>query len=108
DPHRDDRGIVVTLRGLYQGNKLAKDAKERLEALAKVAKANPRFPLLISVHEGAADAKATELVKTLSDLGAPKVEARGIGDRLPLVPSKLRGAAQKNARIELVFVSPIN
>ncbi|MGE0321388.1 MAG: hypothetical protein AB7K71_12975 [Polyangiaceae bacterium] len=108
DPHRDDRGIVVTLRGLYQGNKLASGAKERLEALAKVAKANPRFPLLVSVHEGGADVKASELAKTLSDLGAPKVEARGIGDRLPLVPSKLRGAAQKNARIELVFVSPIN
>ncbi|MEZ4234098.1 MAG: hypothetical protein R3B89_33295 [Polyangiaceae bacterium] len=108
EPHRDDRGVVVTLRGLYQGNKLAKDARLRLEALAKVAKANPRFPVLISVHEGGADTKASELAKTLSDLGAPRVDARGIGDRLPLVPGRLRGAAQRNTRVEIVFISPIN
>lgn len=108
-PSRDDRGVVVTLRGLYAGGRLAKDARSRLEALAKVAKANPKFPLLVAVHDpSGSDARAKELAALLAELGAPKIEGRGLGDRLPLVPGNIAGAAGRNARVELIFVSPLN
>ncbi len=108
-PTRDDRGVTVTLRGLYIGGRLAKDARARLEALAKVAKANPKFPLLVAVHDpSGSDARAQELTALLTQLGVSKVQARGLGDRLPLVPGNIPGAAGRNARVELIFVSPLN
>lgn len=107
EPKRDDRGIVVTLRDLYRGQTLAPDAKERLAALVQVAKSHPAFPLLLSVHEGAqSEPRLLELKRLLEELGAPKFEARAVGDMLPLVPPSMSGASSRNNRVELTFVVP--
>ncbi len=108
EPRREDSGITVTLRGVFQGAQPSAKALQALEALAKIAKANPRFPLLVVVHDARADERAKDLAKRLQEYGAPRVEARGVGDRLPLVPRSAQGSAAHNLRVELIFVSPLN
>ncbi|MBX3181314.1 MAG: hypothetical protein KIT72_14450 [Polyangiaceae bacterium] len=108
EPRREDTGVTATLRAVFQGDKPTPAALEALEALAKIAKANPRFPLLVVVHDARADERAKDLARRLEAFGAPRVEARGVGDRLPLVPKGTPGAASKNVRVEVIFVSPLN
>jgi hypothetical protein len=112
-PFRDDRGVVVTLRGVVtRQGMLTKAGAERLALLGRVAKANPGFPVLVVVHSarGAAaagdEATAKAVCQALTDAGAPKVEARTVGDAQPVIDPTTEGAAARNARIEVVFVSP--
>ena len=49
--------MVVTLRGLVAGGgKLTKLGSERLQALGRVAKAHPEFPVLVVVHSAGKNA----------------------------------------------------
>lgn len=112
-PFRDDRGVVVTLRGLFKGgSRLDKQADKTLELLGHVAKAHPSFPVLVVVHSAsgapsAADQKRGEAIqKALEAAGAPKVEVQRAGGAQPLVEPGRRGAAARNERIEIVFVAP--
>ncbi|WP_437289233.1 hypothetical protein [Sorangium sp. So ce406] len=119
-PARDDRGIVVTLRGLFAGNALTKAGEARLRELARVAAAHPSFPVAVVVHtdrdvssreEPAWAARADAVVRALGPAhaeGPPAVQ--------PIAPF-LAGAAApvvdpggseraRNARVEIVFVTP--
>lgn len=110
EPSRDDRGVVVQLRGVFaRGDVLTADARQRLAALASVAKAHPTFPLLVVVHtaRGPASSKRAQAVtEALTAGGAPGVAQRLAGDARPVVPPKQKGAATRNERVEIVFVSP--
>ncbi len=111
-PFRDDRGVVVTLRGLFHGDQLDKKAQQTLELLGRVAKAHASFPVLVVMHSAsgaptAADQKRGDaVVKALEGAGATKVEVQRVGGAEPLVQPGRRGAAARNERIEIVFVSP--
>jgi hypothetical protein len=109
-PFRDDRGVVVTLRGVREGGKLAAKAAEKLADLGRVAKAHPEFPVLVVLHEARAGAKddglATQAVDKLKAGGAARIEARSAGNASPVVPPDRSGAAARNERLEIVFVSP--
>jgi outer membrane protein OmpA-like peptidoglycan-associated protein len=112
-PYRDDRGIVITLRGLFgRGESLSAAASEQLSMLGRVAKAHPDFPVLVVLHSshGAAsardDKRAQAIAQHLRGAGAPRVEARAAGSAQPISDPSRPGAAARNERVEVVFVSP--
>jgi hypothetical protein len=100
-PFRDDRGVVVVLRGT------PKELADRLTALARAAKAHPEFPLLVVAHSAkgkpsADDAKrAQAIADALRQAGAPKVETHNAGGAQPI-----GGSPARNQRVEIVFVAP--
>ena len=112
-PFRDDRGVVVTLRALFNAkDQLNAEASTQLDTLGKVAKAHPEFPLLAVVHVARGNAstrdaaQAATIAETLRKSGAPQVAAETAGSTLPILDPARPGANERNARIEVVFVSP--
>jgi hypothetical protein len=109
-PFRDDRGVVVTLRAVREGGKLSAKASEQLAALGSVAKAHPAFPVLVVAHDGRAGVKDdglnAQVESALKAAGASRVESQRAGNTSPVVPPERAGAAARNERIEVVFVSP--
>ncbi len=112
-PFRDDRGVVVTLRALFNAkDQLSSDATTQLDTLGKVAKAHPEFPLLAVVHiaRGTTStrdaAQAAAIADALRKSGAPHVAAETAGASLPVLDPARPGANERNARVEVVFVSP--
>jgi outer membrane protein OmpA-like peptidoglycan-associated protein len=118
-PARDDRGVAVTLRGLFAGGQITTEGKERLEALGRVAKTHPEFPLVVVVHASgsgrvgredlAADRQRGMAVsQTLVRGGAAEekifVEPAGISH--PLLDPALARDPRRNERVEIVFVDP--
>jgi outer membrane protein OmpA-like peptidoglycan-associated protein len=113
-PVRDDRGVVVTLRDLFAGAGLTREAQDRLAALGRVAKAHADFPVEVVVHGAAtkaagADRQQADLVaKALVEAGANQdrlfVEAAGTAH--PLLDPALSRAPSRNARVEIIFVDP--
>jgi hypothetical protein len=113
-PARDDRGVVVTLRGLFAGSGLTPAGAARLRELAAIAAANPAFPIAIVLHsekepfardEPTWKARAEAVVQVMRSPQAPRVEPVLAGARAPLVDpaGSDRG---RNARVEIVFVNP--
>ncbi len=108
-PFRDDRGVVVTLRSVREGGKLSESAAAKLAELGKVSKAHPQFPLLVVSHDAKQGAKDDALglaTEALKAAGAAKLEGRSAGNTTPVVPTNRPGAAARNERLEIVFVSP--
>lgn len=111
EPSRDDRGVVVVLRDVFQGQALAKASVQRLTALGQVARQHPDFPVIAVVHNASTkategDRKRAELVAaSLREGGAPVVEARAAGNSLPAAPPGM-GSSQRNERLEIVYVAP--
>jgi hypothetical protein len=109
-PFRDDRGVVVTLHALREGGKLSGKATEKLTDLGRVAKAHPEFPVLVVSHDARAGAKddglSAQAVDALKAAGATHIESRSAGSTTPVVPPDRVGAAARNERLEIVFVSP--
>jgi len=109
-PFRDDRGVVVTLRGLF-GNKgaLTADAQKLLTRLGRVAKAHPEFPVLVVIHSAktaAAEEAKQSVSAALTSAGATKVETANAGSAQPVVDPGRPGSGARNERVEIVFVAP--
>lgn len=113
-PVRDDRGVVVTLRGIFAGSGLTPAGEARLRELNTVAAAHPAFPIAVVLHsekepsardEPTWKARAEAAVQVMRSPQTPRVEPVVAGARAPLVdPSgSERG---RNARVEIVFVNP--
>ena len=88
------------------------ELREPLTKLALVAKANPRFPLLVVAHARSASTsnellsqRANEAKSVLLEDGAPKVETAAAGDHVPVAPRR-PAQLDRNERLEVVFVSP--
>jgi hypothetical protein len=111
-PFRDDRGVVVSLHAAREGGKLSAKVNDKLAELGRVAKAHPQFPVLVVSHDAKASAKddglAARAAQALGAAGAPRVEAQTAGANAPVVPPERTGAAARNERLEIVFVSPGN
>ena len=112
-PFRDDRGVVVTLRTLFNTkDQLSSEAQSTLDSLGKVAKAHPEFPVLAVVHvaRGNASAHDSAQASTVADAlrkaGAPRVETDTAGSAQPVLDPEKPGAGLRNARVEVVFVAP--
>ena len=115
DPTRDERGVVVTLRGTFLGTKLTDEGEAKLESLGRVAAAHPGFGVQVVVHDAQPPAprdegdarRADATVKALVTGGAStaRVKAELAGARTPIVdPGDLR-LRPRNERIDIVFVA---
>ncbi len=115
DPTRDERGVVVTLRGAFEGTKLTDEGESKLESLGRVAASHPGFGVQVVVHDAQPPAikdegdarRADATVKALVTGGATaaRVKAELAGARAPVVDpgdSHMRG---RNERIDVVFVA---
>ncbi len=110
---RDDRGIVINLRDLTAPDgALTSDAREQLRVLGGTAKEHPGFPVLVVGHaaqqkeEEAARSQAELVAEALREASAPNVRVHAAGTAQPVVDGRVPDAAARNARIEVVFVSP--
>jgi hypothetical protein len=116
---RDDRGVVVSLRGVVDAQGApTKEGAALLELLGRTAKAHPDFPLLVVVHtagsgtakdkgqDKVAAAQSQGVTSALQKAGAAVVRSDIVGSAQPVADTRLPGAAERNARVEVVFVSP--
>ena len=114
DPTRDERGIVVTLRGAFSGDALSEDGKTKLENLGRVAAAHEGFRVQLVVHDAVAPAakddgdahRADAAVKALVAAGAqaPRVKSELAGARAPAVDPADPRLRARNERVDVVFV----
>ena len=111
-PARDDRGVVVTLRGVFaKGATVAQPAEATLQALGRVASAHPEFPILVVLHSARAQAPGQKeqldaVVAGLKAAGARQIAAELAGNAAPLVDPSRPSAEERNDRVEVVFVGP--
>lgn len=113
EPVRDERGVVVTLRGAFAAAATLDDAAaKKLSALARVAQNYPDFPVLVVLHSAgpAPSAREAERLRVTTEAlqtgGAKRVDSAVAGDAAPAVDPKRAGARDRNERIEIVFVAP--
>lgn len=113
-PERDERGVVVVLRDLFDGETLKPAARERLAELDRVAAANARFPVAVVLHSdkplsSGDKSKWQARSSTLLDAFGSVGKARKVGivadDAMPLV-SRSSSERAANARVEIVFIAP--
>jgi outer membrane protein OmpA-like peptidoglycan-associated protein len=117
DPSRDERGVVVTLRGAFKGSALASDAEAKARDLGRVAGAHPAWSVQVVLHDATAPSatettantsRAEALVKALVAGGAPaaKTKAELAGAKAPVADPSDAQRRARNARVEVVFVAP--
>jgi hypothetical protein len=114
DAARNDRGVVVTVRGAFKGKELADGWAAKLGDLGRVAKSHPAFVLQVVVHDAdqpgpkdEVDIKRAEAtVKALVDGGAVanRIDTELAGARAPVVDPADRKLRARNERLEVVFV----
>ena len=115
EPRRDERGVVVTLRGSFAGDELTAVGRSALEKLAKAAKPFAGTPLVLVVHEplertadpaARGEARGRLVSSALAaDLGDGAIGATlHAGMATPVVDPQGKHAA-RNRRVELVFVT---
>lgn len=110
EPHRDDRGIVVTLRDVLERGALSPSAASRVQQLAQVSKTHPQLPLLVAAH--AVGRRATKEASAAADAVMAALESHGVkearsviaGAGLPLAVQAAHDAKDLNTRVEIVFV----
>lgn len=110
---RDDRGVVVNLASPFvQGTELKEEVSEIVQLLGGTAKKHDAFPLLVVVHtarrgdEKLARQRGEAFADALRNGGAPEVTVDVAGDAQPVVDGRVSGAAERNSRVEVVFVVP--
>jgi flagellar motor protein MotB len=118
DPTRDERGVVVTLREVFRGTALTAAAGKALAELGRVASAHPSFAIQIVVHDAAppspAEAEAdVERARTAAaaliagGAAEARVKPEADGARAPIVDPSDERHRSRNARVDVVFVSPV-
>jgi flagellar motor protein MotB len=119
EPSRDERGVVVTLRNTFKGTALEDGAQKRLAELGRVAAAHPAFAVQIVLHDAAepstreaeADAQRAEAAAAALIAGGAakdRVATALTGARSPLVDPADARHRGRNARLDVVLVSPGN
>ncbi len=116
-PARDDRGVAVALRGVFSGAQaLSPQGEARLSELGKIAAAHPAFPVEVVIHtdrplsprdEPPLRAQAEAAVRALQKAAGSAGHAApfGAGNLAPVADPAGPDRA-RNARLEIVFVTP--
>lgn len=115
-PARDERGVVVTLRSAFKGEKLTPEAETSVKDLGRVAAAHPTFAVQVVIHDAQAPSAADvatnrkrgeSITQALvaGGIAATKVKVEQAGHRAPVVDPKDARHRDRNARVEIVFVS---
>jgi outer membrane protein OmpA-like peptidoglycan-associated protein len=116
-PTRDERGVVIALRGVFHGRALTAEGEAKLKELGRVAGAHPAVVVQVVVHDAtppsAADKTADQqradaATKALLAGGAAaaKVKAELAGARAPVVDPNDAKSRARNERVEIVFIAP--
>lgn len=112
-PERDERGVVVSLRSVFEGDHLTADAKARFTELDRVAGQHPRFAVAIVVHSdvpvGKADqpkwkARADEIAAVFGSVPQARLLQLVAGNASPVTDPNGKDKA-RNARVEIVFIA---
>lgn len=112
-PERDERGVVVSLRSVFEGDHLTADAKARFTELDRVAGQHPRFAVAIVVHTdvpvGNADqpkwkARADEIAAAFGSVPQARLLELVAGNASPVTDPNGKDKA-RNARVEIVFIA---
>jgi hypothetical protein len=107
-PGRDERGVVVTLRSVFEGEAIAAGAKSRLEDLDRVAGQHPAFPIAVVVRSDKPiapserarwEARAESVASVFKSVDKARRVVFVSGDK----PSPERAG---DARVEIVFIAP--
>ncbi len=115
-PSRDERGVVVPLRELFEGGSVAKKSEPLIAELGRIAAAHPDVGVQVVVHDAAAPSKtdaegdvkrADVVVKALVAAGASAARVKGetAGARAPIVDPTDAAHRAMNARVDVVFVT---
>lgn len=115
-PARDERGVVVTLRSAFKGDKLTPEAEASVKDLGRVAAAHPTFAVQVVLHDAQAPSAAETQVNqkrgeavtqalVAGGVAATKVKVEQAGAKAPVVDPKDARHRERNARVEIVFVS---
>jgi outer membrane protein OmpA-like peptidoglycan-associated protein len=73
---------------------------------------HPNFPVLVVLHTSKASSAAEDehhaerIAGVLRKGGAARVETRSVGSALPVADPQRSASAERNERLEIVFVSP--
>jgi|GEM_PF-695660 len=111
--YRDDRGIVINLGSpVDKKGELTKASLAVLKLLAGTAQTHPSFPLIVAAHTAKKGQKerskklgeATEAA--LLSFGAKSISLYSVENAQPVVSTRVRGAAERNERVEIIFVAP--
>jgi hypothetical protein len=115
-PSRDERGVVVTLRGAWKGTALTPDAERDLRELGRIAAAHPAYPVELVVHDGTppterehaddvARGRAARAAMSAGGAAVTDANVETVGAALPTLDPAGPDARARNARLEVVFVS---
>ena len=115
-PARDERGVVVTLRSAFKGEKLTPESEGSVKELGRVAAAHPAFAVQVVLHDAQAPSAAETalnqkrgeaIVQALvaGGIAGAKVKVEQAGAKAPVVDPKDARHRERNARVEIVFVS---
>ena len=119
DPARDERGVVVTMRGAFKGIALTTEAEGKLTELGRVAAAHPAFAVQIVIHDATAPSKAeaqadaqrgeaASKALTAGGAAAAKVKVETAAAKIAVADPNDAAHRPRNARMEIVFISPTN
>ena len=108
--------MVVTLRSAFKGDKLTPESEGSVKELGRVAAAHPTFAVQVVLHDAQAPSAAEAalnqkrgeaIVQALVAGGATgaKVKVEQAGAKAPVVDPKDARHRDRNARVEIVFVS---
>lgn len=109
DAHRDARGVVAVLRGLFVGPRLAPTARARVELLGRVIRSHGTLPVRVEAFAGGpnaaaatatARAQANALRAALVTAGVPAERLTAAGFHRPA------GSARNDDRVEIVLLAP--
>ncbi|MFO0617100.1 MAG: hypothetical protein U0414_31175 [Polyangiaceae bacterium] len=112
-PERDERGVLVSLRAVFEGDHVGADARARFTELDRVAAQHPRFALAIVVHTDAAvpktdeakwRARADEIATFFGSVPQARLMELVAGNASPVVDPHGKDKA-RNARVEIVFIA---
>jgi len=111
-PGRDERGVVVTLRSVFDGEGISTAVKSRLEELDRVAGQHPAFPVAVVVHtdkpispseKARWEARAETVAAAFKSVDKSRRVVFVAGDAVRLDASAERSA---DARVEIIFIAP--
>lgn len=109
DPHRDERGVVAVLRGVFVGTQLSPASRQRVETLARVINHHADARVRVEVFVGGAirtTAESTARAQALSL--AQALERAGVGHERIASEGLFRvaGGARSDDRAEVVLILP--
>lgn len=108
DPHRDARGVIAVLRGLFNGVTLVPTARSRLTPLANILRSTAGARARVEVFAGGPAATAVPRARRQAEAMRAALVALGVeASRLESDGvARVAGGARSDDRAEVVLLSP--